>query len=227
MNDRYFDHLTNSTADIGDIHVRAAAARITNVHRAILAAIAANIGDRDLTPTGKQKKGRDELKQKAPDLVKINALVQRLAARTDEKRAAVQLPAIDKTDTAGAVLRGQVRDRLAGKSPQELRALIPTMSALYLQTILEAPELIGADRETVDAARARVIDVVRPGMSAELERERVAVNLLVNAAAALSTDARELADLPTANALDAFIAEAVPNPSGIVAEIARDTAIAA
>ncbi|MCK1711522.1 MULTISPECIES: hypothetical protein [unclassified Bradyrhizobium] len=111
------------------------------------------------------------------------------------------MPAIDKTDAAGAGLRSQVRDRLAGKSAQELRALIPSMSLLFLQSILEAPELVGIDPATTEAVRNHAIDLVHPGALAELNAERDRVRLLANATAALAEAARDLAELPNAAAL--------------------------
>jgi len=158
-------------------------------------------------------------------MIRANAVVQRLGVRLDEKRAKIQLPAIDKADAAGAVLRGQVRDRLP-KSAKELRAMIPTMSALYLQTILEAPELVGADAETVETARAKVIDLVQPGATAVLDAERDAVRLLTNVTAELGKAACDLAELP-AHALNDFLNQTVPDQRHIIADVERETALAA
>ncbi|MGY8677122.1 hypothetical protein Q2941_04820 [Bradyrhizobium sp. UFLA05-153] len=154
-------------------------------------------------------------------------MVQRLVERLDEKRARIQLPAIDRTDAAGAVLRSQVRDRLAGKSAKEIRALAPTMSLLYATAILEAPELVGIDQEAIEAVRARAIDLVCPGKPAELDAERDAARLLQNATTALSDAARELGDLPNRPALNDFINQAVPDQRHIEAQVQRETALAA
>lgn len=226
MHPRYFDFLEGQIASVSDVAVRGAMTRVSKLHRDILTTAANVRGNKDLSAQGRTKEARLFLGKHAGDLIRANATVQRLAARIDEKRATFKLPTIDKTDAAGAVLRSQVRDRLP-KSAKELRAAIPTMSALYLQAILEAPELVGADRETVDAARARAIDLVQPGKSAELDAERDAVRLLANATTALSDAARELAELPNNHALNEFLTQIIPDQRAIEADVARETAIAA
>ncbi|MGY3358811.1 hypothetical protein ACVWZK_005474 [Bradyrhizobium sp. GM0.4] len=226
MNERYFATIETQAAGVSDVAVRGALSRLSKLHRDILATMTSVRGNANLSAQGKAKEARDELKKKAHELIRANASVQRLSARIDEKRAKIQLPSIDKTDAAGAVLRSQVRDRLP-KSPKELRATISTMSLLYLQAILEAPELVGADRETIEAARGRAIDLVYPGKSAELDGERDAVRLLANATSAMSDAARELAELPNAHALGEFLAQIIPDQRAIEADVARETAIAA
>ena len=192
---RYFDFLESQAASISDVAVRGAITRVVKLHRDILETTAKVRSNSDLSAQGRTKEARAVLGKQAWELIRANATVQRLDARINEKRAKIQLPAIDKTDAAGAVLRGQVRDRLP-KSSKELRALIPTMSALYLQTLLEAPELVGADAETVEAARGRAIELVQPGATAALDAERDAVRLLTGATAELGKAACELAELP-------------------------------
>lgn len=223
----YEDYMEGQIAGVSDVAVRGALTRVLKLHRDILATAAHVRGNADLSAQGRTKAARDELKQKAWELIRANATAQRLAVRIAEKRAKIQLPAIDKTDAAGAALRSQVRDRLNGKSAQELRALAPTMSALYAQAILEAPELVGADRDTVEAVRSRAIDLLHPGKSTELDAERNAVQLLANATAQLSNAARDLAELPNASALAQFLNESVPDTRHIEAEIERETALAA
>jgi hypothetical protein len=85
------------------------------------------------------------------------------------------------------------------------------MSLMYLQTLLEAPELVGADRETAEAARTRAINIVHPGKLDELERERAAVQLLTNATAGAADAMRDLAELPNAHALNDFLNQSVPD----------------
>ncbi|MCK1302947.1 hypothetical protein IVB33_29040 [Bradyrhizobium sp. 24] len=223
MNERYFATIETQAASVSDVAVRGSLSRLSKLHRDILATSTRVRGNADLSAQGKTKEGRDELKKKAHELIRANLAVQRLSARIDEKRANIQLPAIDKTDAAGAFLRGQVRDRLP-KSAKELRATIPTMSLLYLQAILEAPELVGGDRETVEAARGRAIDLVHPGKSAELDGERDAVRLLANATAAMSEAARELAELPNVHALGDFLNKSVPDQRHIEAAIESELA---
>ena len=105
--------------------------------------------------------------------------------------------------------------------------MVPTMSLLYLQTLLEAPELVGADREIAEAARTRAINIVHPGKLDELERERAAVQLLTNATAAAADAMRDLADLPNAHALNDFLNSAVPDQRHIQADVERETELAA
>ncbi|MCK1601063.1 hypothetical protein IVB02_06410 [Bradyrhizobium sp. 166] len=223
MNERYFATIETQAASVSDVAVRGALSRLSKLHRDVLATTASIRSNANLSAQGKTKEARDELKKKAHELIRANAAVQRLSARIDEKRAKIQLPAIDKTDAAGAVLRSQVRDRLP-KSAKELRATIPTMSLLYLQAILEAPELVGADRETVEAARGRAIDIVHPGKLTDLDAERDAVRLLANATAAMSEAARELAELPNVYALGDFLNQSVPDQRHIEAAIESELA---
>ncbi|QOZ69189.1 hypothetical protein [Bradyrhizobium arachidis] len=223
---RYFDFLEAQAASVSDVAVRGAMTRVAKLHREILANTANVRGNKDLSEQGRTKEARSLLGKKAWELIRANATVQRLNARIDEKRAKIQLPAIDKADAAGAVLRGQVRDRLP-KSSKELRTLIPTMSALYLQTLLEAPELVGADSETVEVARSRAIELVQPGVTAALDAERNAVRLLANATGELSKAACDLAELPNTRALTEFLNQTVPDQRHIEADVERETALAA
>lgn len=227
MHPRYFDFLDGQIAGVSDVAVRGAMTRISKLHRDILTTTANVRGNKDLSAQGRTKEARSFLGKHAAELVRANAMVQRLTARIDEKRSGFQLPAIDKTDAAGAVLRSQVRDRLAGKSTKEIRALVPTMSLLYLQAILEAPELVDVDRETIDAARSHAIDIVHPGKLTELNAERDAVRLLASATTALSEAARDLAELPNNYALTDFLNQTVPDQRAIAADVERETAIAA
>lgn len=227
MHPRYFDFLESQIASVSDVSVRGALTRVAKLHRNILETTANVRSNKDLSAQGRTKEARASLGKHAADLIRANATAQRLAARIEEKRAKIQLPAIDKTDAAGAALRSQVRDRLNGKSAQELRALAPTMSPLYTQAILEAPELVGADRDTVDAVRTRAIDLIHPGRTAELDAARDAVRLLASATAEISNAARDLAELPNASALVEFLNQAVPDQRHIEAEIERETALAA
>lgn len=224
MHPRYFDFLEGQAASVSDVAVRGAFSRVAKLHREILETTANVRGNRDLSPQGRAKEARSLLGKKAWELIRANTTVQRLNSRIDEKRAKVQLPIVDKTDAAGAALRSQVRDRLNGKSAQELRALAPTMSLLFAMAILEAPDLVGADGETVDAARDRAIDLVHPGKLAELDAERAAVRLLANATTELSNAARDLAELPSTRALDEFLNQTVPDQRHITAAIETELA---
>lgn len=223
MNERYFATIETQAASVSDVAVRGALSRLSKLHRDVLATTASIRGNANLSAQGKTKEARGELKKKAHELIRANLAVQRLSARIDEKHAKIQLPAIDKTDAAGALLRGQVRDRLP-KLAKELRATVPTMSLVYLQALLECPELVGADRETVEAARGRAIDLVHPGKAAELDAERDAVRLLANATTAMSDAARELAELPNVHALGDFLNQAVPDQRHIEAAIETELA---
>lgn len=227
MNDRYFDFLEGQSAKISDVAVRGAINRVVKLHREILATTTSVRANIDLSGQGKTKEARAFLSKQAPVVIRANLAAQRLVARVAEKRATIELPAIDKTDAAGAILRGQVRDRLSRMSAQEIRASIATMPPLHLQAILESPELVGVDRATAEAARSQLIEIVHPGKTAELNAELDAVRLLANATTALSEAARDLAGLPNASALTAFLDQAVPDQRHIAADVERETALAA
>ncbi|MET4208940.1 hypothetical protein [Bradyrhizobium sp. LA2.1] len=225
MNQPYYRHMEQAAATISNAAIRKALVGAIELHRTLddvtKASVVAVRESADLSPAGKTKKARDVIGSRAWEVIKANMVARRLAERIEEKRAAVQLPEIDKTDAAGAILRNRVRDQLAGKTPQELRALIPTMSPLFLTTILEAPELIGADAQTVDVARTHAIELAHPGMTATLDAERDAVNLLVNATVAMANTFGELGELPNKTALKLFLDERVVDRRHIAAEVER------
>lgn len=155
-------------------------------------------------------------------MIRAKAFASRLNERIDEKRAKLELPAIDKTDAASAVLRSQVRDRLP-KSAKELKALVPTMSLLYLQTLLEAPELVGADREIAEDARTRAINRQARRVGARARRSAALDQRNGGAADAM----RDLAELPNAHALNDFLNSTVPDQRHIQADVERETELAA
>ncbi|OSJ33254.1 hypothetical protein BSZ19_16585 [Bradyrhizobium japonicum] len=225
MNRPYYHHMEQIAAAISNAAIRNALVSTIELHRTLedvtKTSVSAVRESADLSPAGKTKKAREVIGSRAWEVIEAKMLARRLAERIEEKRAAVQLPAIDKTDAAGAILRNRVRDQLAGKTPQELRALIPTMSPLFLQTILEAPELIGADAQTVDVARTQAIELAHPGMTAKLEADRDAVNLLANATAAMANTYGELGELPNKTALELFLNERVVDQRHIAAEVER------
>ncbi|MGY3590122.1 chromosome segregation ATPase [Bradyrhizobium sp. USDA 4341] len=220
----YLDHMNSMIAAMPDGVAKSALDRVVKMHGDIEATKANVHGNADLSAQGKRKEAQAFMSKRAHEVIRAKRTADRLAIHLNEKRAKIQLPAIDKTDAASAALRGQVRDRLASKSAPELRALIPSMSFLFLQSILEAPELVGVDRATIDAVRDRAIDLVHPGALAELDAERERVRLLANATAALSEAARDIADLPNGAALDNFLNETVPDQRHIEADIERSLA---
>lgn len=225
MNTPYYLHMEQAAAGISNAALRNALTGVVGLHRTlddVTRSSVANIrDDKDFTQAGKTKKARDVIGSRAWEVIKAKMLARRLAEHVEEKRAALKLPEIDKTDAAGAILRNRVRDQLAGKSNQELRGLIPTMSSLYLQTILEAPELIGADAQTAEVARSAAIELSHPGMTATLQAERDAANLLANATAAMANTFGELGELPNKTALEGFLNERVTDQRHIAADVER------
>lgn len=225
MNQPYFRHIEQAAAAISNAAIRSALTSTIELHRKlddVTRSSVANIrDDKDLSPGGKTKKARDVIGSRAWEVIKAKMLARRLAENIEEKRAALKLPEIDKTDAAGAILRNRVRDQLTGKTNQELRGLIPTMSPLYLQTILEAPELIAADAQTADVARSAAIELAHPGMTAKLEAERDAANLLANATEAAANTFGELGELPNKTALEGFLNERVADQRHIAADVER------
>ncbi|UFW82848.1 hypothetical protein BjapCC829_22935 [Bradyrhizobium barranii] len=226
MNQPYYRHMDQAAATISNAAIRKALVGAIELHRTlddVTKASVANIrDDKDLSPSGKTRKVRDVIGSRAWEVIKAQKIARRLAERIEEKRAELKLPEIEPTDSAGAILRMQVRSgQLAGKTNQELRALIPTMSPLYLQTILEAPQLIGADAHTVDVARTHAIELAYPGMTAKLESDRDAVNLLVNATAAVVNTFGELGELPNKTAIEGFLNERLADQRHIDADVER------
>ncbi len=226
MNQPYYRHMEQVAAAISNAAIRNALTGAIELHRTLedvtKMSVSAVRESADLSPTGKTRKVRDVIGSRAWEVIKTKMLARRLAERIEKKRAELKLPEIEPTDSAGAILRMQVRSgQLAGKTNQELRALIPTMSPLFLTTILEAPELIGADAQTVDVARTQAIELAHPGMTAKLEAERDAVNLLANATAAMANTYGELGELPNKTALELFLNERVVDQRHIAADVER------
>ncbi|MFK4507087.1 hypothetical protein LPJ38_26790 [Bradyrhizobium daqingense] len=105
MHPRYFDFLESQAASISDVAVRGAIiTRVAKVHREVLATTANVRGNADLSAQGKTKEARSFLGKRAADLIRAQAIVQRLAARVDQKRAKIELPQVDKTDAAAGRL---------------------------------------------------------------------------------------------------------------------------
>lgn len=225
MNQPYFRHIEQAAAAISNATIRAALTGTIKLHRAleeVTRPSVANVRESaDLSPAGKTKKARDVIGSRAWEVIKANMLARRLAERIEEKRRSVKLPEIDRTDAAGAILRNRVRDHLVGKTNQELRGLIPTMSPLFLQTILESPELVAADAHTVDVARSHAIELAHPGMTAMLEAERDGVSLLANATAAMVNTYGDLGELPNKTSIELFLNERVVDQRHIAADVER------
>jgi hypothetical protein len=219
----YLTFMDDTKAAMPDGPPKAALGRVINLHRDIEAAKAANYRNRDLSPEGQVKSARETLKKTAADLVRANLTAKRLAGRIEEKRASLKLPEIEKTDVASAMARAQARDRLNGKSAKEIAAMVPTMSLLQLQAIVEAPELAGVNANVAEAARNRAIEIVHPGRLAVIDAELDAVRLLQNATNALYDAAGQLADMPS-HALTDFVNQAVPDTSSIERDVEIVTA---
>lgn len=220
----YFDHMNSTIAAMPDGVTKAALDSVVKIHGDIEATKANVRGNADLSAQGKRKEAQAFMSKRAHEVIRAKTTAHRLATHLDEKRAKIKLPEIDRTDAVGAALRSQVRDRLASKSEAELRALVPSMSLLFAQAILEAPELIGIDPVTTSAVRDHAIELVHPGKLAELNAERDAVRLLAHATAVAVDAARDLAELPNAHALDDFLNATVPDQRHIEAEIERSVA---
>lgn len=226
MNQPYFRHIEQAAAAISNAAIRNALTSTIELHRKLddvtRASVASIRDDKDFTPAGKTKKARDVIGSRAWEVIRAKKLARRLAENIEERRSALKLPEIESTDSAGAILRMQVRSGpLAGKTNQELRASASTMPPLYLQTILEAPALVGADAQTVDMVRSAAIELAHPGMTATLDAERDAVNLLANATEVMAKTFGELGELPNNIALEGFLNERVVDQRHIDAEVER------
>lgn len=125
----YFRHIEQATAAISNAAIRKALTSTIELHRTLQDVTKASVSnvraDANLSPAGVTKKAREVIGSRAWEVIKARMAARRLAERIEEKRAAIQLPEIDRTDAAGAALRSQVRARLAGKTNQELSGRSP------------------------------------------------------------------------------------------------------
>ena len=191
--------------------VKASINRAVNAHRNFEVEAAKIAANADLSVEGKSKAAREFAAKQAHKLLRIQKFAKRAQTRIAEKRAKLLPPSPDKTDAAGAVLRAQIRDRLAGKSLAELKATLPSAPMAHLQAVLEAPELVGADNELLETITTRAINIAHPHAAVSFERDREAVTMLNVAAQALGDMVKDVAALPNNAALEDFIGTAVPN----------------
>ncbi|MBR0796106.1 hypothetical protein JQ615_11970 [Bradyrhizobium jicamae] len=224
----YSETMTSVAALMRDGPTKATLLRLVDVHNKIESEGAKIAGDGDRSPSGKTKASRDLVGKNASELLKARKFVEGATKRHAEKRASIELPAIDKTDAAGAALRGEMRNHLRGMSSlAERKAFLATASLPYLLAALEAPdELTGINVEVREAARSKAIDASFPGKLAELEKERADIQLLDNATKAFADTARNLAGLPNERALNEFVSANVPDHSRIDVEVERMTSAA-
>ncbi|MBR0793979.1 hypothetical protein JQ615_01105 [Bradyrhizobium jicamae] len=220
----YLDFMTKTIDAMSDSPVKAYLRRTISTQAAFEQAAVKFASDQNLSPSGVVNEGRKHLKAHAHELVRVRKIAERASAHIADQRSKLKLQAVDPTDAASAILRGQVRDKLAGKSSKEIAALAPSLSPLFLSAIIEAPELLGIDQNAAEAVRDAAIERAYPGELAKLRDQQDAVNLLINAIRPLADAARSLAGLPNEHALNEFVNEAVPDQRHIEADVERSLA---
>jgi hypothetical protein len=106
--------------------------------------------DQNLSPQGKQARMREWFEtDAAPTLRAARQAAQAARTALAQTRANLSTSKIDKTDIAGAVVRGEIRSWLRGLDPAARTALITTGgSPEILQAILEAPPVLTGLSET-------------------------------------------------------------------------------
>jgi len=156
-------------------------------------------------------------------VVRAKKLATAARAKLTERRTKLKPADIDKQDVASATVRAQIRDRIVKMTPGERKAYL-TMGQLDQMTcaaILEAPiSLTDITAEQRDAVHAQAVEHANPGALAAVEKHSEAVQLLENSAKVLSEHAAELLDLPP-NAMDDFLAGAIPDQRHLEADAAR------
>lgn len=218
----YRETMTAAIGLMKDGPIKARATRIIDLDREFEIEAGKIAGNRDLSAEGKVKTARSFVTKTAHEFLRSRKLAEISAAKLVENRAKIQLPASDKADTSGAIMRGEMRTHMRSMSAGERKAFLATASLPYLLAAIEAPnELTGINNEVRESVRNRAIEITNPGKLDELHREQEAIRLLDNATRALSETARSFADLPNSQALNRFISEAVPDQRAIDAEIAR------
>jgi hypothetical protein len=224
MHAHYIKAMTTTAAGMPEGPIKAALNRVITSHSDLGDAQTKTRVNRDLSHEGKIKAAREALGKKAPDLIRADLTAKRILKRLDEKKAALKLPEIEPMNSAAASTRAQARDRMWGKSEKEIQALIPTMSLLQLQALIEAPELAGVNAGVADVARNRAIEILHPGKLAAIDAERDAARLLQNATSAMLESAREFSNLPNTQALNEFVNQAVPDTRAIERDVEDVTA---
>jgi hypothetical protein len=178
--------------------------------------------DPNLSDAGKRSKLLDGAKADMHEVVRARKLADAAKANGAKRRERLQPPAIDKTDSAAATVRGQIRLKLENMGKVERKVFLSTTNdPAYFQAVLEAPsELSGVDAETRAMVHARAVDAANPGALQRLEQTGEAVQLLDVAARVLNEHFAEAVELPP-NAMDEFVRGVIPDQRHLEAEAAR------
>ena len=204
--------------------VTAAIERAMVVHDKLADEHSTLAADLQLSDLGKKSKIGKVVLANVHEVIRIRAAAAKAKDALAKRAAALQPPPIDRTDVAGAVLRGQFRDRIAKMSPAEQRAFLPTADPAFWSAVLEAPALCGTGGETLNIIHNLAIEHAHPGALARLQHDRDAVQLLDTAATVLAEYACEIADLQSVGILDEIIAVTVPDTRHLDAEAERSMA---
>ena len=165
------DFVLTQAASLSDGPIKAGITRAMTAYDTLNTERAKVDKDPNLSETGMRTKTKEFLKANAHEVVRVKKLAEK--AKIAEKRKNVALPAIDKTDAAGAMLRMQIRSKLESMSKGERKAYLAIATdPLYLAAVLEAPnELTGIDAETREMIHARAVETAHPGKLGALERD--------------------------------------------------------
>jgi hypothetical protein len=114
-----------------------------------------------------------------PELRRQQYRLEKAEKALAERRLRLGVPVPDKTDTAGAMLRAEVRSYLRELEPAERTALLMVNpSALVVSAVFEAPNFLsGVSDELRAQAEQAIVENSAPDDLAKIEEEREAIGV--------------------------------------------------
>src|SRR5437764_10459573 len=97
------DYVMTQAASLADGPIKAGITRAMSAYDQLNTERAKVDTDPNLSETGRRTKTKDFLKTNAHEVVRVKKLAEKAKAKQAEKRKNLALPAIDKTDAAGAM----------------------------------------------------------------------------------------------------------------------------
>lgn len=156
----------------------------------------------------------------APHMYRSRAALTSLRTGLDRWRARLeQVRAPDKTDAAGAILRGQIRDRLEKmKDGERLKLLAgPNADPLWVQAARESPRLAGLNDEALRIVIEAQIEREHPGVLAQIEEADEAFALAEASYKIARSTVRSALDLPDNDSVETFFSESLGEKAASIA----------
>jgi hypothetical protein len=144
-----------------------------------------------LTAIGKQQAMRDALPTFLKELAKANLPIKKMRGEIKARRAALQVPQIDRTDTRGAIEDAEIRSWFSALDLDKRQAMaMTTTDARILRAIVNLPDvagLVGPLAPLVEQVKQRYVELTHSEENKSIEAmEAVAAEM--SAAAQLAKD---------------------------------------